>query len=105
MKAALLMLGFALAVLGCANICEFGSAGTGKNVRCYGLMDSAEKGMTQKEVEKKIGLPDRRIFGISYMGKKYDEAWVYSNMPTANTVLYFQNGILKEKDYEQYKGY
>ncbi|MFA5038257.1 MAG: hypothetical protein WC732_01105 [Candidatus Omnitrophota bacterium] len=101
MRIRLWIFGLALAAAaGCANVCEFGrSSDSEKNVRCYGLMDAAKPGMTQKEVEKKIGFPDQRRFGISYMGKHYDEAWIYTTA-APKTILYFTNGILQEKDYQ-----
>jgi hypothetical protein len=82
---------------GCAQTCEFGRGGDKSGFKCYGSFDQAKLGMTQKEVEQKIGVPQKRKFGISYRGKPYDEAWVYESSPP--TVLYFNNGILERKEY------
>lgn len=94
-----------LFLTGCANnICEFGKGDSGQGFHCYlKQIDAAKIGMSQKDIEKTIGRPDERRFGISYMGKNYDEAWVYSKA-SPPTILYFSNGILKEKDYQQYQG-
>lgn len=94
-----------LFLVGCANnICEFGKGNSGEGFHCYlRQIDAAKVGMSQNDVEKTIGHPNERRYGISYMGKTYDEAWVYSNaLPP--TILYFSNGILKVKDYQQNDG-
>ncbi|QAT16411.1 expressed secreted protein of unknown function [Candidatus Velamenicoccus archaeovorus] len=100
MRSILMMLGVMFMSAGCANICEFGrSSDETKRVNCYGLMEQAKVGMMQAEVQKKIGYPDIRRYDISYMGKMYDEAWIYKlNSPP--TILYFKNGVLQKKDYD-----
>lgn len=84
---------------GCAQVCEFGKAGDSSGFKCYKLLARAEVGMSAKEVEKSIGTPQKRQIGISYRGKAYDEAWVYNTDPP--TVLYFKNGVLEHKEYQQ----
>jgi len=93
----LCLLSFALC--GCAKICEFGKAGDSSGLKCYKFLAQAEIGMSAKEVEENIGLPQKRQLGISYRGKAYDEAWVYNTNPP--TVLYFKNGIMEHKEYQQ----
>jgi len=100
MRSILMMLGVMLMSAGCANICEFGrSSDENSKMKCYGLMEQTKVGMTQAEVQQKAGYPDKRRYDISYMGKMYDEAWVYS-LTSPPTILYFKNGVLQKKDYD-----
>ena len=55
--------------------------------------------MTQKEIEKTIGLPQRREFDMTLRGVKYDEVWVYNTSPP--TILYFKGSTLARKEYQQ----
>jgi len=63
------------------------------------LFVKAEPGMTEAEVKETIGSPQRRSIDVSYKGKTYDELWFYETTRPA-TILYFNNGILEEKDYQ-----
>lgn len=100
MRAVAMLLGGWIMLAGCANVCEFGrSSDENSKMKCYGLMEQAEIGMTQAEVQKEVGYPDKRRFDISYMGKNYDEAWVYA-LSSPPTILYFNNGVLQKKDYD-----
>jgi hypothetical protein len=101
MRAVTIVLGVWMALSGCANTCEFGQSGnnTVGGMKCYGLLDEAEIGMTMAQVQKEIGNPDTRRFDMSYMGKSYDEAWIYA-LSSPPTVLYFKNGVLQKKDYD-----
>jgi len=85
--------------LGCAKICQFGKEGASSGIKCFKLSAKAEVGMTAKEVEKSIGTPQKRQIGVSYRDKVYDEVWVYNTAPP--TVLYFKNGVLEHKEYQQ----
>lgn len=84
---------------GCAQMCEFGQADSASGLKCYRVFSKAEVGMTLKEVEARIGAPQTRQIDVSYQGKTYDEVWVYSTTPS--TVLYFKNGTLAHKEYQQ----
>jgi len=91
---------FLLSVLcGCAQMCEFGQDGAAPGLKCYRVFSKAEIGMTSKEVEQRIGSPQTRRIDVSYRGQTYDEVWVYETTP--HTILYFKNGVLKHKEYEQ----
>lgn len=82
---------------GCAEICEFGRGG-GPGMKCYGNLSQAQIGMTQKQIEQKISVPQQRRTDVTYRGKVYDEAWIYNTDPP--TILYFKNGVLEHKDYQ-----
>ncbi|HAJ56677.1 MAG TPA: hypothetical protein DCL35_02780 [Candidatus Omnitrophica bacterium] len=90
---------FIFVLCGCAHICEFGESDTSSGLKCHRVVAKAEIGMTRAEAEKKLGSPQRRQIDVSYRGKTYDEVWVYETVPP--TVLYFKNGILEEKEYQQ----
>ncbi len=98
MKHCFLVLSFMFLFCGCAQVCEFGETEDSSGLKCFGLSARAEKGMTSEEVEKRIGVPARRMAPADYQGKTYDEAWIYDTSPT--TILYFKGNILKEKDYQ-----
>lgn len=84
---------------GCAQLCEFGTGERGSGLSCRRVFAKAEIGMTQKQVEEKLGSPQGRQIDVSYRGTTYDEVWVYETMPP--TILYFKGGVLKEKEYQQ----
>ena len=84
---------------GCAEICQFGKTDGTRSMKCIGFLDQAKPGMTQKEIEKTIGLPQRREFDMTLRGVKYDEVWVYNTSPP--TVLYFKGSTLARKEYQQ----
>ena len=88
-----------LALCGCAQLCEFGSASDSSGMKCYRVFSKAEVGMTQKQVQEHIGSPQKRQVEVSYRGKVYDEVWIYDTTPP--TVLYFKNGVLEHKEYQQ----
>jgi hypothetical protein len=80
-------------------MCEFGKTDKDSGLECHRVFAKAEIGMTQTEVEKKLGSPQKRQIDVPYRDKTYDEVWVYETMPP--TVLYFKNGVLAEKEYQQ----
>lgn len=86
-------------VCGCAQMCEFGKSDTSSGFSCKRVFAKAEIGMTQKEVEAKLGTPQGRQMDVSYRDTTYDEVWVYETVPP--TVLYFKGGVLKEKEYQE----
>jgi len=94
--------GFLLVCLvsaGCAQLCEFGKGDNSSGLKCYRVFNKAEVGMTAKEVQDRIGTPQSRSIDVSYNGKTYDEVWIYGTTPP--TVLYFKNGIVAHKEYQQ----
>ena len=96
----LIAMGFLIFVfLGCAKICKFGTTGDSSGINCFALLAQAKVGMSQKEVVETIGTPQNKRIDIPYRGKTYDEAWIYNTDPA--TVLYFKNGVLEHKDYQQ----
>ncbi len=99
MQRALLSFFCLFLICGCAQMCEFGESNTGSGLSCHRVFAKAEIGMTQKEVEAKLGTPQGRQMDVSYRGTTYDEVWVYETVPP--TVLYFKGGVLKEKEYQQ----
>jgi hypothetical protein len=90
---------FLFLLYGCAEIFQFGKTDDSRPMKCIGFLDMAKKGMTQKEVEKVIGLPQKREFDMTLRGVRYDEVWVYDTDPP--TVLYFKGNILQHKEYQQ----
>ncbi|MFH1691403.1 MAG: hypothetical protein ABIC68_02350 [Candidatus Omnitrophota bacterium] len=102
MKRSFLFFFFLLSFCGCAQVCEFGSTDDSSGLKCFGLAARATRGMTLEEVEKRIGVPARRMSPADYHGTTYDEAWIYDTSPA--TILYFKGGILKEKDYQHSLG-
>lgn len=82
---------------GCAEMCLFGRSDTASGVKCHGFFNQAKIGMTQKEVKDSIGTPQQKNIDVTLRGKKYDETWIYDTMPP--TVLYFNNGVLQQKEY------
>lgn len=91
---------FLLAMLcGCAQMCEFGQGSDSSGLKCQRMYAKAEVGMTKKEVEERLGTPQTRNVDVTYRGKTYDEVWVYHTSPP--TVLYFKNGVLEQKEYQQ----
>ena len=99
MKRALLMAACLVMFCGCAKICQFGKGDNSSGVNCFGFFAQAEIGMSQKEVRGLIGSPQKKNIDVEYRGKRYDEVWVYDTMPP--TVLYFKNGVLEHKEYQQ----
>ena len=88
-----------LLLWGCAEVCTFGHSDGSGGIQCRRVDAKVEAGMTAKEVEAKVGAPTRRNIDVSYRGKTYDEAWIYETSP--NMILYFKNGVLDAKDYQQ----
>ena len=88
-----------LALCGCAKICEFGQDEGSSGLKCFSVISRIELGMSAKEVEAKIGAPQNKKFDVPYRGKTYDEVWVYNT--ATPTILYFKNGTLKHKEYQQ----
>ncbi len=96
----LLVLAFGVfSVCGCAQMCEFGKVGDAPGLECHRVFAKADIGMMKEEVEKSLGAPQKRQVDVSYRGNTYEEVWVYKTEPP--TVLYFKNGILAEKEYQQ----
>jgi hypothetical protein len=89
----------ALWVCGCAKICEFGEGSSGSGLKCLQVTSRVSAGMTSAEVEDRIGPPQSKKFDMPYRGKTYEEVWVYET--STPTVLYFNNGVLEHKEYEQ----
>jgi hypothetical protein len=84
---------------GCAETCMFGRSDGSSGISCRRTDTKVDVGMTAKEVEAKVGPPNRRNVDVSYRGKTYDEVWIYETSP--DMLLYFKNGILEAKDYQQ----
>ena len=99
MKISAMALALVFMLCGCAQICEFGKAGDSSGLKCYGFFSQSKVGQTQKEVKERIGSPQRKNMDVEYRGKKYDEVWIYDTAPP--TILYFKNGILEHKEYQQ----
>ncbi|MGE5279617.1 MAG: hypothetical protein ACM3L6_02590 [Deltaproteobacteria bacterium] len=90
----------AVFMAGCAEMCTFGRSSQGAGLTCERVFSKAERGMTLQQVQKELGDPQSRSEDVSYLGTVYDEVWVYGTTPP--TVLYFKNGILKDKEYGEY---
>jgi hypothetical protein len=66
---------------------------------CLKFISDVEVGMTEKEVRERVGVPQNRRLGVAFRGKTYDEVWIYDT--SVPTVMYFKNGVLEHKEYEQ----
>ena len=82
---------------GCAQTYEFGTTDDSSGVKTIPFFSQSRVGMTKKEVQEKIGLPQSRSTDVTYRGKVYQEVWVYNTSP--QTILYFKNGVLEHKEY------
>ncbi len=100
MRKIIISLAAILSFAGCAEVCSFGRGDAASGVECRRTDAKVEAGMTAKQVEDKIGPPQRRNIDVAYRGKTYDEVWIYETSPTM--LLYFKHGVLEAKDYQQY---
>lgn len=100
MRRYLFSLFLCLLFYGCAWNYEFGrSSDPSAGTKYIGTFERAKPGMTKKEVEQQFGVPRTRNYDVQYMGKGYDEMWVYDTQPP--TVLYFKGSVLVYKEYQQ----
>lgn len=88
-----------LLMAGCGKMCEFGKGAESSGIKCAGFFAQADEGMTMKQIEERLGVPQKKSLDVESFGKKYEEVWVYETQPP--TVLYFKNGILEKKEYQQ----